>query len=137
MPLHEQAVRDAMHRLLEGRSVHTDGRLTQSNLAREAGLSRPTALREVAVVAEFDRHVERLESEGSVPADKHQAMIARLQKDRRDLRRIADRYRQERDEAVAQRAAMAVTLRVRDEQLAQAESRLQSASRLSSLPHRR
>ena len=49
----EDVLRAAMKRLLEGTSVHTDGRLTVANLAREAGVSRATANRATAVLAEF------------------------------------------------------------------------------------
>jgi chromosome segregation ATPase len=42
-----------MKRLLDGTSVRTDGRLNVANLAREAGVSRATANRATAVLAEF------------------------------------------------------------------------------------
>ena len=46
----EDALRVAMKRLLDGTSVHTDGRLNVANLAREAGVSRATANRATAVL---------------------------------------------------------------------------------------
>lgn len=49
----EDALRVAMKRLLEGTSEHTDGRLTVANLAREAAVSRATANRATAILAEF------------------------------------------------------------------------------------
>lgn len=61
----EDALRAAMMRLLEGTSVHTDGRLTVANLAREAGVSRATANRATAVLAEFRAAEARFRS-GSV-----------------------------------------------------------------------
>ncbi len=61
----EDALRAAMMRLLEGTSVHTDGRLTIANLAREAGVSRATANRATAVLAEFRAAEARFRS-GSV-----------------------------------------------------------------------
>ena len=61
----EGALRSAMKRLLEGTSVHTDGRLTIANLAREAGVSRATANRATAVRAEFRAAEARFRS-GSV-----------------------------------------------------------------------
>jgi hypothetical protein len=61
----EDALRTAMMRLLEGTSVHTDGRLTVANLAREAGVSRATANRATAVLAEFRAAEARFRS-GSV-----------------------------------------------------------------------
>ncbi len=42
-----------MARLLDGRPERTDGALTISNLAREAGVSRATANRAVDLLAEF------------------------------------------------------------------------------------
>jgi len=61
----EGALRAAMKRLLEGTSGHTDGRLTVANLAREAGVSRATANRTTAVLAEF-RAAEAQFRSGSV-----------------------------------------------------------------------
>jgi hypothetical protein len=49
----EAALRAAMARLLDGRPERTDGALTVSNLAREAGVSRATANRAVGLLAEF------------------------------------------------------------------------------------
>ena len=49
----ERKLRDAMDRLCSGTSQHTDGQLTVSNLAKEAGVSRATANRAEAVLAEF------------------------------------------------------------------------------------
>jgi DNA-binding GntR family transcriptional regulator len=61
----EDALRGAMKRLLEGTSEHTDGRLTVANLAREADVSRATANRATAVLAEFRAAEARFRS-GSV-----------------------------------------------------------------------
>jgi hypothetical protein len=47
------ALRAAMTRLFDGRPERTDGALTISNLAREAGVSRATANRAVDLLAEF------------------------------------------------------------------------------------
>lgn len=61
----EGALRAAMKRLLVGTSEHTDGRLTVANLAREADVSRATANRATAVLAEFRAAEARFRS-GSV-----------------------------------------------------------------------
>lgn len=61
----EDALRAAMKLLLEGASEHTDGRLSVANLAREAGVSRATANRATAVLAEFRAAEARFRS-GSV-----------------------------------------------------------------------
>lgn len=52
-PKSEAALRAGMARLLDGRPERTDGALTVSNLAREAGVSRATANRAVDLLAEF------------------------------------------------------------------------------------
>lgn len=52
-PKSEAALRAAMARLLDGRPERTDGALTVSNLAREAGVSRATANRAVDLLAEL------------------------------------------------------------------------------------
>ncbi|MFB9981578.1 hypothetical protein ACFSQQ_27950 [Mesorhizobium kowhaii] len=52
-PKSEAALRAAMARLLDGRPERTDGVLTVSNLAREAGVGRATANRAVDLLAEF------------------------------------------------------------------------------------
>jgi len=49
----ERKLREAMDHLLSGTSQRTDGQLTVSNLAKEAGVSRATANRAEAVLAEF------------------------------------------------------------------------------------
>lgn len=48
-----------MQRLLDGRAERTDGALTVANLAREAGVSRATANRAGALLAEFRAAEER------------------------------------------------------------------------------
>jgi DNA-binding GntR family transcriptional regulator len=50
----EQALRDAMERLLSGRPQHTDGKLTKNNLCREAGVSRATMNRATEILTEWD-----------------------------------------------------------------------------------
>ncbi|EKS36066.1 hypothetical protein [Afipia broomeae] len=52
-PKSEAALRAGMARLLDGRPERTDGALTVSNLAREAGVSRATANRAIDLLAEF------------------------------------------------------------------------------------
>lgn len=54
------ALQTAMKRLLSGKPHRTDGRLTISNLAIEAGVSRATANRATALLAEFRNGVEHL-----------------------------------------------------------------------------
>jgi len=49
----EAALRDAMKRLLDGRPQTTDGRLTVTNLAEEAGLGRATVHRAPHILATY------------------------------------------------------------------------------------
>ncbi|MFB6615785.1 hypothetical protein ACFCV9_16440 [Streptomyces sp. NPDC056367] len=53
----EQALQEAMERLLSGKPNRTDGALTKNNLWREAGVSRATMNRATSVLAEWDRRV--------------------------------------------------------------------------------
>jgi hypothetical protein len=50
-----------MDHLLSGTAPRTDGQLTVSNLAKEAGVSRATANRAEAVLAEFHNRITVLE----------------------------------------------------------------------------
>ena len=53
----EQKLRAAMDRLCNGTSQRTNGQLTVSNLAKEARVSRATANRAEAVLAEFHKRI--------------------------------------------------------------------------------
>lgn len=57
-PRAEQALHEAMERLLSGKPTRTDGVLTKNNLWREAGVSRATMNRATSVLAEWDRRVD-------------------------------------------------------------------------------
>lgn len=59
----EPRLHDAMDRLLEGQSLHTDGRLTVTNLALEATVSRATANRYPAALDQFRRTVRERKEE--------------------------------------------------------------------------
>ncbi|MFE7522733.1 hypothetical protein [Streptomyces halstedii] len=82
----EQALREAMERLFNGKPMRTDGKLTKNNLWREAGVSRATMNRAAAVLVEWDRRV------GQSPAS---------QRDQRQTEAIAllrDRLKNNREE---------------------------------------
>lgn len=53
-PRTAQTLRDAMKRLLDGNPNHTDGRLTKTNLGREAGVSHATLHRAKTILGEWD-----------------------------------------------------------------------------------
>ncbi|XTP38089.1 hypothetical protein ACORG1_31925 (plasmid) [Mycobacterium sp. TJFP1] len=93
-PATEKKLRDAMERLLTGKSKRTDGRLTKANLHVEAGVSRATMNRATAVLADWDaatgtqsapRDAELVELRATVTALKQ--MIAKLRRNNTDLER--------------------------------------------------
>ena len=55
----ERKLRSALDRLVAGTAVRTEGRLTVSGLAREAGVSRATAHRYPAVLADLEAALQR------------------------------------------------------------------------------
>ncbi len=57
----ERKLRVAMDRLCNGTSQRTNGQLTVSNLAKEAGVSRATANRAEAMLADFHNRTIALE----------------------------------------------------------------------------
>lgn len=77
----ERKLRDAMDRLCNGTSQCTNGQLTVSNLAKEAGVSRATANRAEAVLAEFhNRTIALQEIPEQLPGlrDQNRALEHRL-----------------------------------------------------------
>jgi len=53
----ERRLQDAMNRLLGGVARYCDGRLTKTNLAREAGVSQATLYRAKNILADWDKRV--------------------------------------------------------------------------------
>lgn len=80
----EEKLRRAMQRLLDGKALHTDGRLIKENLYKEANVSRATMNRAVSVMAEWtditgdktprNEQVEKLKQE----LVQHRSTIAEL-----------------------------------------------------------
>lgn len=97
----ERALRAALTRLVSGSATRTDGLLTVANLAREAGVSRATANRASAILAELREAAAEV------------ARLARLEKprspqidaepDRRELENMIAQHVQVR--ALLQRAS--------------------------------
>ncbi|AMS04156.1 hypothetical protein DUY81_11500 [Acidipropionibacterium acidipropionici] len=56
-PAAQKKLRGAMERLLAGTPQRTDGRLTKTNLAAEAGLSRATMNRATEILKEWNQQV--------------------------------------------------------------------------------
>lgn len=85
----EDALEAAMHRLLSGTPVVTDGALTKNNLFREAGVSRATMNRSTHIVSTWERAVADLLQEDA-SAKKPVTEEARL---RRELRQTREQIR--------------------------------------------
>ena len=64
----DTALRAAMTRLLAGQPLRTDGRLTVSNLAREAGVGRASANRATGILNEFRVAIARQQHRRFGPA---------------------------------------------------------------------
>jgi hypothetical protein len=94
-------IRSAMERLLSGTSQYTDGRLTRTNLALEAGVGRATLYRQPDLVAEWIRR--GAESDVTEIPLSAQATVARL------TRQLGEeRQRRAELERVAQGLALVV-----------------------------
>lgn len=97
----EQALRAAMQRLLSGSAVRTDGRLTIVNLAIEAGVSRATANRAIAVLAEFrsaaaGRRAREVRAEVAVARAKEESRNAHILAHHIQARALHKRQEEER-----------------------------------------
>jgi hypothetical protein len=92
-PRAEQALRDAMNRLLDGGATRTDGQLTKNNLFREAQVSRATMNRATTILTEWDTRTAAARA-GAVDAT-HRDQIAQLRTDlakaREERRDLQDR----------------------------------------------
>lgn len=84
----EQALRLALTRIVSGNTSRTDGLLTVANLAREAGVSRATANRAPAILADLRKAAEA-------------ARLSRLEKPRAP-QIDADRVQRELEDVIAQ-----------------------------------
>ena len=133
----DAAVRAALDRLLAGRSLHTDGRLTGGNLAKEAGLARSTLYaRFKPLVDELNAHRDRLAAQAPA-VDANLAVAARLREQLRAEQVKAQKYRRERDDARAQAHTFANHIAVLDEHAQRLEEQLQEARKVTDLAARR
>jgi hypothetical protein len=132
MPDHnDQALHDAMTRLLAGDACRSDGRLTVANLAAEAGLTRQQAYRSPVINAWRDatNDPDRLRH-----PDKTQAKIERLTNDLAAADKRARRYRAERDDAQARTQTLANACRALDEENHTLRMTLNDSQIVTSLP---
>ncbi|MFJ8786924.1 hypothetical protein [Streptomyces sp. NPDC102476] len=113
----EQALREAMERLLTGHPTRTDGKLTKNNLWREAGVSRATMMnRATAVLAEWDNRANR--SPASLRDQHQQEEITRLRRQLRGNRQERQRLQQQVDAAATVIATLLAENAALREQLA-------------------
>jgi hypothetical protein len=122
-----------MKRLLAGKAQRTDGRLTVSNLAAEAGLTRQQAYRSPVI---HDWRDATRDPPPTEHPDKTQARIERLTRDLAASEQREQRYRQERDEARAQAKTLANACRALDEENQALRSTLADARVVSPFRHR-
>jgi hypothetical protein len=86
----EARLRDAMERLLNGTAVNSDGRLTKSNLAKEAGVSRATMHRANALLVEWDE----LATTRAPRSKEFRRIEEQLAEEKAKTRRLRDTVRQ-------------------------------------------
>lgn len=97
----EGALREALIRLVSGNAFRSEGRLTVADLAREAGVSRATANRAPAILAELREAAET-------------AKLCRLEKSR-SAQIDAERKRRDRENVIAQHVQVRALLQRADE----------------------
>lgn len=123
----EQMLRDAMSRLLTDNAIHhkgpickTDGSINISGWAREAGLGATVPYRFKALIAEFQRHLDQLDTTST---NRHEQRLARLESELAAEKAKSSRYRHERDAArvEAVRFASQVALLDRENEILRSE----------------
>ena len=128
----ERRLLAAMDRLCSGTSLCTDGQLTVSNLAKEAGVSRATANRAEAVLAEFhNRTVALQETPEKLPG---------LRDQNRELERHFAQMTAEKKQAIADLQATVTLLAQQIQALTLENERLRanmtrSGSNITEWPH--
>src|SRR6266568_6351617 len=129
----ERKLRVAMDHLCNGTSQSTNGQLTVSNLAKEAGVSRATANRAEAVLAEFhNRIIAFQETPEKLPG---------LRDQNRELERRLAQVTAEKNQIIADLQATVALLAQQVQALTLENERLRtSAARavgnVTELPHR-
>lgn len=86
----EAKLRNAMERLLTGTAINSDGRLTKSNLAKEAGVSRATMHRANALLVEWDE----LATTRAPRSKEFRRIEEQLADEKAKTRRLRDKVRQ-------------------------------------------
>lgn len=97
----ERALRAALTRLVSGGATRTDGLLTVANLAREAGVSRATANRASAILAELREAAAEVAKQARLEKPRFPQIDA--ERDQRELENMIAQHVQVR--ALLQRAS--------------------------------
>lgn len=116
----KQKLNDALDRIIRGRPVRTDAKLTPSNVAREADVGRATLYRFPDILTDIARAQSNLSETEPLHLIE---TVKRLKTELNNLRRTENaKARQYKEVAVrcAQHIqALALALRIRDEELAE------------------
>lgn len=91
----ERSLREAMDRLLTGKPLRTDGKLTKNNLWREAGVSRATMNRASAVLTDWDNRIGG--SQASLRDQKQTQEITALRRQLKDNKEARQRLQDQVD----------------------------------------
>jgi hypothetical protein len=127
MTANEQMLREAMSRLLTDNAIHhkgpickTDGSINISGWAHEAGLGATVPYRFKALIAEFQRHLDQLDT---TQKNRYEDRLGRLLSELAGEKARSSRYRGERDAARAEAARFAsqVALLDRENEILRAE----------------
>lgn len=81
----EAALRAALARLVGGRPIRTDGRLSAANLAREAGVARATVHRAATVLADL-KALQGVDRPRPLPPDRTVQLAERARQEAEHLR---------------------------------------------------
>ncbi|WP_085727245.1 hypothetical protein [Pseudomonas sp. R37(2017)] len=115
-----QKLIDAMDRIIRGCPVRTDAKLTPSNVAREASVGRATLYRFPDVLADIASAQSHLsESEPSNLMDQIKRLKHELEELRRTENAKAKTYKEVAVRCAQHIQALALTVRLRDEEVAQ------------------
>ena len=118
----ERRLFDALDALVAGTSTKTDGKLTQENIALEAGVSRATFNRYSKVVAEYRRARLQRGTEESAQPFKIEDKNRELQESNTAVRRAATeerkKFKQQLAAARQEIFVLSQALKLRDEMLA-------------------
>lgn len=97
-PRTDKSLRQAMERLLAGKSLHTDGRLIKDNLWKEAKVSRATMNRAPQIMAEWNATIAE-RGDLTTEQARHADELAKLRRKLADKTQDANELRRKLDAA--------------------------------------